>query len=166
MLRASVVDPSGKFLYATGNTTQITMSVFTINSSSGALTPIAGSPFLSPIQSAAYSIAVHPSGKFLYASFPLVNGIAEWTINSSTGGLTAVINSPFVTGKGVPVLLIVPSGNLLYALNGDDNTVSGFTLDPSSGALTAANGSPFPVSAGTLFLAIDLPGSSCTRRTG
>jgi len=45
VLRESVSDPSGKFLYAISNTTLNTISVFAINSSNGALTPVAGSPF-------------------------------------------------------------------------------------------------------------------------
>jgi 6-phosphogluconolactonase (cycloisomerase 2 family) len=158
VLRASIVAPSGKFLYASGNTTQYTISVFAIDSASGALTPMAGSPFLSPINSEAYSIAVHPSGAFLYVDYPSVNGIAAWSINSTTGMLTLVPGSPFATGNGVPELLASPTGKFLYALNGNDDTVSGFSIDTSSGALTATNGSPFPVSAGTGYLALDPSG--------
>ncbi len=156
-LRASVVDPTGKFLYASGNTTQITTSVFTIDSASGALTPIAGSPFQSPINSEVFSVAVHPSGKFLYGSYPLVNRIAAWNINPSTGALTVTPGSPFATGNGIPILLVDPNGNFLYALNSNDGTISGFSID-ASGALTAVNGAPFPVSAGTGYLAIDPSG--------
>jgi 6-phosphogluconolactonase len=144
------VDPSGKFLYASGNTTQITLSVFAINSSSGAVTPIAGSPFLSPINSAAESIVAHPSGKFLYVSLPFANGIAGWGINSATGALTIVPGSPFATGHGLPNLVVEPSGKFLYALNYNDGTVSGFSVDAKSGALTALNGSPFAVSVSPL----------------
>jgi 6-phosphogluconolactonase len=154
-LRASVVDPAGKFLYASGNTTQITTSVFTIDSTTGALTPITGSPFQSPINSELFSLAVHPSGKFLYGSFPAVSDIVAWSIDPSTGALTVTAGSPFVTGNGTPILLVVPSGNFLYALNGSDNTVSGFSIDANSGALAAVNGGPFPVSAGTGYLAMD-----------
>jgi 6-phosphogluconolactonase (cycloisomerase 2 family) len=71
ILRESAIDPSGKFLYAiSNNPTSNTISVFTINSPSGALTPVAGSPFQVAINGFAYSVAVHPSGKFLYVSFP------------------------------------------------------------------------------------------------
>ena len=157
-LRASVVDSSGRFLYASGNTTQITTSVFTIDSSSGALTPIAGSPFLSPINSEVFSLAVHPSGKFLYGSFPVVNSIVAWSINISTGALTVNPASPFATGNGTSMLLVAPNGNFLYALNGNDNTVSGFSIDANGGALTAVNGAPFPVNAGTGYLVIDPSG--------
>jgi 6-phosphogluconolactonase len=157
-LRASVVDPTGRFLYASGNTTQITTSVFTIDSNSGALTPIAGSPFLSPINSELFSLAMHPSGRFLYGSFPLVSGIVAWSINTSTGTLTVTPASPSATGKGIPILSVSPNGNFLYALNGNDSTVSAFSIDPNSGALTAVNGAPFPVNAGTGYLVIDPSG--------
>jgi len=132
--------------------------VFTIDSSSGALTPIAGSPFLSPINSEVFSLAVHPSGKFLYGSFPVVNSIVAWSINISTGALTVNPASPFATGNGTSMLLVAPNGNFLYALNGNDNTVSGFSIDANGGALTAVNGAPFPVNAGTGYLVIDPSG--------
>ncbi len=157
-LRASIVDPAGKFLYASGNTTQITTSVFAIDSISGALTPVAGSPFLSPINSEVFSLAVHPSGRFLYGSYPLVNGIVAWSINPSTGALTVTSASPFATGNGIPILLVAPDGSFLYALNGNDNTVSAFSVDANSGALTTVNGAPFAVNAGTGYLVIDASG--------
>ena len=158
VLRASIVAPSGKFFYASGNTTETTTSVFAIDSASGALMPIAGSPFLSPISSDGSSIAVHPSGAFLYVDHPAVNDIAAWSINSTTGMLTIVPGSPFPTGNGLPELLASPSGKFSYALNVNDGTVSGFSIDAGSGTLTATNGSPFPVSAGTGYLALDPSG--------
>jgi 6-phosphogluconolactonase (cycloisomerase 2 family) len=152
------VGPSGKFLYAVGNTTQFTTSIFAIDSASGALTPIAGSPFLSPIQSDAFYIAIHPSGKFLYSGLPFANDIDAWSVNSSTGMLTLVPNSPFVPGTGISGLTFTPSGSFLYAINSDDGTVSCFAVDAASGDLTAVNSSPFRLSAGTGSLTIDPSG--------
>lgn len=43
------IDPSGRFLYAT-NYTSNTISAFTVDSSTGALTPVAGSPFAAGTQ--------------------------------------------------------------------------------------------------------------------
>jgi len=157
-IRSAVVDPSGKFLYAVGNTTQFTTSIFAIDSASGALAPITGSPFLSPIQSDAFSIVIHPSGKFLYAGASLANDIESWSTAPSTGMLTIVTTSPFVTGNGVTELTITPSGTFLYAINRDDGTVSCFAVDAASGDLTEVNGSPFQLGAGTGSVTIDPSG--------
>ncbi len=153
------MDPFGKFLYAiSNNTTSNTISVFSINSSSGALAPVAGSPFQMTINGLAYSVVVHPSGKFVYVSFPQSEEIAAWSINTSTGAITAVPGSPFpsgVTSGNAPnSLLVTPSGEFLYALSGG-TTVFGYRVDANSGALTAINGSPFTLSSAADYFAID-----------
>jgi 6-phosphogluconolactonase len=155
VLRESVLDPSGKFLYAISNTTLNTISVFAINSSNGALTPIAGSPFQLPIGGTAYSLAVHPSGKFLYVSFPQTEQIAAWSVNSSTGALTIVPGSPFVSGvvsgDAPNGILVAPSGEFLYAWSGGAS-VFGFSVDANSGALSAMNLSPFTLNSENLAI--------------
>jgi 6-phosphogluconolactonase len=158
VLRESVMEPSGKFLYALSNTSpQNTVSVFTISFSSGALTPIVGSPFQLPF-GIAYSVAVHPSGKFLYVSYPQTEQVAAWSIDASTGALTTVPGSPFASGApsgpAPNSLFVTPSGGFLYALSGGA-TVFGFRVDANSGALSAINGSPFTLSSATDYFAID-----------
>lgn len=159
VLRESTMDPSGKFLYAiSNNTNSDTISVFAVNSSSGALAPIVGSPFQVPVNGTAYSIVVHPSGKFLYVSFPQSEEIAGWSINVSTGALALIPGSPFPSGlssgDAPNSLVVTPSGGFLYALSGGA-TVFGFTVDPNSGTLKAINGSPFALSSATDYFAID-----------
>lgn len=159
VLRESVIAPSGKFLYAiSNNTTLNTISVFTINSSNGSLTPIAGSPFPTALNGIAYSVVVHPSGKFLYVSFPQSEQIAAWSINTSTGATTVVPGSPFpsglTSGDAPNSLLVTPSGGFLYALSGA-KTVFGYSVDANSGALNPIDGAPFTLSSATDYLAID-----------
>ena len=162
VLRESAIDPSGKFLYAiSNNTTPNTISVFTINSSSGALARVAGSPFQMPINGLAYSVVVHPSGKFLYVSFPQSEEVAAWSINTSTGAITVVPDSPFpsgaISGDAPNGLFVTPSGGFLYALSGGV-TAFGFSVDVNSGALSAINGFPFSLSSATDYFAIDPSG--------
>jgi 6-phosphogluconolactonase len=159
VLRESAIDPSGMFLYAiSNNTTLNTISVFTIDSSSGALAPVTGSPFRMPINGLAYSVVVHPSGKFLYVSFPQSEEIAAWSINTSTGAITVVPGSPFpsgvISGDAPNSLFVTHSGGFLYALSGGV-TAFGFSIDPSSGVLSAISGSPFTLSSATDYFAID-----------
>jgi 6-phosphogluconolactonase len=156
--RESAIDPSGKFLYAiSNNTTSNTISVFSINSSSGVLTPVAGSPFPMVVNGLAYSVVVHPSGKFLYVSFPQSEQIAAWSV-TSTGAIAVVPGSPFpsgvISGDAPNSLFVMPSGGFLYALSGGA-TAFGFIVDANTGALSAINGSPFTLSSATDFLAMD-----------
>jgi 6-phosphogluconolactonase len=158
MLRESVMDPSGKFLYALSNTSpQNTISVFAINSSTGVLNPIVGSPFQLPFGTS-YSVALHPSGKFLYVSYPQTEQIAAWSVNASSSTLTIVPGSPFasgaVSGDAPNGLLMAPSGEFLYAWSGG-TTAFGFRVDANSGGLSAINGSPFTLSSATDYFAID-----------
>jgi 6-phosphogluconolactonase len=81
------IDPAGKFLYVP-NGEDGTISAFTIDPASGALSPISGSPFsvLPSIPAAGPSIAIDPSGQFLYIN--TAEGVHELKIDSLTGALT------------------------------------------------------------------------------
>jgi 6-phosphogluconolactonase (cycloisomerase 2 family) len=83
------VDPSGKFLYAVGATDGRVYG-FTIDSNSGALTPISGSPF--GIQELLFfsDLIVDPSGKFLYVGGQGLNGMFIFSIDTTTGALTPI----------------------------------------------------------------------------
>jgi len=68
------------------------LSAFTV-AATGALTPVSGSPYR--LGQAPMSVAVDPSGKFVYAANAGSNNIMAFTINSSTGGLTPIKGSPY-----------------------------------------------------------------------
>jgi DNA-binding beta-propeller fold protein YncE len=122
------------------------VSGYTIDPSTGALTPVAGSPFTAgafPV-----SVAVDPSGKFAYVAnggSSFVSGnVSAYTIDPSTGALTAIAGSPFPAGEDPHSVVVHPSGKFAYVANVGSGNVSGYTIDPSTGALTAIAGSPFP----------------------
>ena len=89
------MDPLGRFLYV-GNGFDI--SAFSINTSTGALSMLAGFPFSPPSPSPAYP-AVDPSGQFLYAANAANNTVSAYAIKQTTGALTAVPGSPFGAGS-------------------------------------------------------------------
>jgi|HubBroStandDraft_5_1064220.scaffolds.fasta_scaffold98117_2 6-phosphogluconolactonase len=97
--------PSGKFLYAF-NLNGSTMAAFTIDSTSGALTTVADSPF--PVTEAEGGIIVDPSGKFLYVSITssLSSAFVIFDIDASTGALSPSPASP-VAGSEEPLGLAV-----------------------------------------------------------
>jgi 6-phosphogluconolactonase (cycloisomerase 2 family) len=73
------------------------VSGYTINATTGALTPIGGSPFAAG--SAPNSVAVDPTGKFAYVANPNSNNVSGYTIDPTTGALTAIGGSPFAAGS-------------------------------------------------------------------
>src|SRR3984957_11273824 len=89
--------PSASFLYSS-NDTAGGVAGFSI-SQTGALSAVDGSPFLLP-NDPPYSnldnvdsLAMHPSGQFLYAPDSPVNQVVAFAIDSTTGVLTPISGS-------------------------------------------------------------------------
>jgi 6-phosphogluconolactonase (cycloisomerase 2 family) len=137
--RAIAIDPAGKFLYVaisdSGSDTSATVDGFLIDPTTGALTKMPSSPFLAT--TVPDSIAIDPSGRFLYVSCSISNVIAAFGIDPDTGTLSAIQGSPF-PAPGYPLFVLAdPSGQFLYA--GTDSTTAGllgYTIDQTTGALT------------------------------
>jgi 6-phosphogluconolactonase len=135
------VDPTGKFLYAAINQAN-DISAYVINSSTGALTPVVGSPF--PAGNVPMTVRVDPSGRYAYVTNMDSNSISAYLVNSSTGALTPIAGSPFPSGGASPTGLAVdPSGRFVFVTNQSSNAISGFSIDNSTGVLTLISGSPF-----------------------
>jgi len=114
---------------------------YRINPSTGALTPIAGSPFAAGL--APYSMAVDPSGRFAYVPNYAGNNVSGYTIDPTTGALTPIVGSPFAAGLGAISVAVDPTGQFVYVANGSSDNVSGYSIDRKTGALTPVPGSPF-----------------------
>src|SRR3984893_11333721 len=160
--RSVAVDPSGKFAYVANefgnNLYSVSGSVsgYTIDPTTGALTAITGSPFATgglPL-----SVAVDPSGKFAYVANYSDNNVSGYTINPATGALTPIIGSPFPAGTNPGLVAVDPSGKFAYVANSSDNNVSGYTINSATGALTAIAGSPFLAGSGPFSVAVDPSG--------
>jgi DNA-binding beta-propeller fold protein YncE len=145
------VDPAGKFAYV-ANYQDATVSGYSINAATGALTSVLGSPFPTSGCGAGESlcfptsVAVDPTGKFAYVSFGNISG---YTINATTGALTPIPGSPFPAGggpasQGIGQVAVDPTGRFAYVANESDKGVWGYTINATTGALTAIPGSPFP----------------------
>ncbi len=148
-------DPLGQYLFV-GSETGAQVWVFTINSSTGALTTVAGSPFTSGFSAGAASdnMAVDASGRFLYVGQLGSTGIAGFSIGTGASGgvLTPLAGSPF-TGTNFPVQQIhaSPTAGLLLAVQAvADSTTKAidkhlyvYSIDSTTGALAPVTGSPF-----------------------
>jgi 6-phosphogluconolactonase len=146
------VDPSGRFLFVPGIDPPNGVSAFTIDSTTGALTLVPGSPFLfagqTVLNSRPFGIVVDSTGQFVYVTLEATNQVAAFSIVSSTGALLPVPGSPFPAGN--TPFLFATTGKFLYVSNALDGTVSGYSIDSTSGVLTALAGSPFALPAASI----------------
>lgn len=93
-------------------------------------------------------IAVHPNGRFLYASNRGHDSVAGFRIDAAKGTLTA-LDRVSTQGKTPRNFAIDPSGRFLLAANQNSGSVVVFRIDQATGGLTAAGTTvqvPFPVS--------------------
>jgi len=129
------MDPGGSFLYVASPISN-SVSVFSINSGSGALTAVSGSPF--PLGVTPVSMQLSPSGKFLYVGVSGSPGAVE--AFNLKGGVLSIAGTT-ATGANPYGLAIDPAGKYLYTANSLDNSISEFTI-ASNGTLTQLSGSP------------------------
>jgi 6-phosphogluconolactonase len=80
-------------------------------------------------------IAVHPNGKYLYASNRGDDSVAVFHIDSNNGTLTAA-GHVSTQGKTPRNFAIDPTGTYLLAANQDSGTIVAFRIDPNGGGLT------------------------------
>jgi 6-phosphogluconolactonase (cycloisomerase 2 family) len=144
------VDPSGKYLYASDAGTPSGVFAFAIGSS-GALTPVPGSPF--PILGSTDAPNSEPDGivaiaGFVYVALSATNQVAAFSVDGSNGALAAAPGSPFPTGTA-PTFLATTK-KFLYVVNSFDGSTSGYRRDHFSGALTPVPGSPFGSDGGAI----------------
>jgi len=134
--RHMAFNPSGRFAYVM---TEMTASViaFAYDSKNGAMTEMQTYP-ATPVDFAGVKsgaeVAVHPNGKFLYASNRNHNSIAIFTIDAK-GALTSGGNVS-VQGRTPRHFVIDPSGNFLIVENQDSGNIVIFKIDPATGGLT------------------------------
>jgi 6-phosphogluconolactonase len=150
-----VADPSGSVLYTANDgvptateATPGSISAFTIDSSTGALTPVPGNPQSIAVHGA---ISIDPMDRFLLV--PEISGMSVYTIDTTTGALSTVAGSPFSTGTDPSVVSVDPMDRFVYVVNEGSANVSEFTLE-STGALTPLVGSPVPVVNNPSYMAI------------
>jgi 6-phosphogluconolactonase (cycloisomerase 2 family) len=110
-LDSITIDPSAKFFYALSSSGfSSVVSVFTIDSSSGALTSVDGSPFPAEPSGISGGLVVEPSGKFLYIAGGGDSDILPMSIDGTTGAVTALPG--YAIGLNAPIF----STNLTVAL--------------------------------------------------
>jgi 6-phosphogluconolactonase (cycloisomerase 2 family) len=150
-----VQDGNSNYLYVT-NYGSDNVSAYTINATSGALTPVAGSPFAAgsgpqgvPLKGVPIDTRLGNTDT-LYVANEGSNNVSAYTISATSGALTPVAGSPFGAGTGpfgVATCSVTRKGHsdnyFAYVTNRGSNNVSAYTINATSGALTPVAGSPF-----------------------
>lgn len=138
LLVAAVLDvasASPKFLYTLHNNQAL--RGFAINSNTGALTPLPGSPWIVPEYPFNLGMGKGPAGKFLYPVSPDSFVTSGFAVDATTGALTPVPGSPFPFPPNGVAMTVHPSGKFAY-LSAIDYDISPFVVNPSTGKLTAS----------------------------
>jgi len=129
-------NPNGKFAYVLSEMDS-SVTVFSFQAKTGAFTSLQTistlpKDFSGPKQAA--EIAVHPSGKFLYASSRGHDSIAVFAINEKKGTLTS-LGQVLTGGKTPRHFAIDPTGAYLLAENQDSDNIVVFHIDAATGNL-------------------------------
>lgn len=143
---------SPQFVYAAGEGSP-NISAFQLNTTTGALTAVPGSPFNG--RSDPHALAVDPAGKFLFVANQTANNISVFAINPASGALTEIPNSPFASGSGSSpnVLTVDATGKFLFVANNTSTLNSAaaeidvYQIDFATGALTPSPNSSLPATA-------------------
>ncbi len=134
------VDPSGKFAYAADGGAfppgsfggDSSVSMYTINSTTGALTSIG----MIAAGTGPASVAVDPAGKFAYVTNFESNDVSMYTIDATTGALAST--GTIAAGPGPVSVAVDPAGKFAYVANwtyDTEGSVSMYTIDATTGAL-------------------------------
>jgi 6-phosphogluconolactonase (cycloisomerase 2 family) len=137
------------FLYtANFDGTRSTISGFSADPNTGALSRVNGSPFALPVSNC---IGTDVSGSYLYVTTG--EGVVGYSIND-TGLLTALTGFPVASGARAFSVTVDSSDQFLYTGNDGSADISGYKLNAANGELTAIPGSPFPAGSQPDFIAI------------
>ncbi len=149
-------DSTGAYLYVS-NMNGNSISAYSVNAVTGALTALAGSPYavsgVNPVPT-----QIVRAGNYLYVTESGADSVDVFSIAAGTGELKeGVAGSPFATDTGPYGITVDPSGSVAYVANAGAagaGSISAFTINSASGVLTPVAGNPQKIPVDQ-FLSID-----------
>jgi 6-phosphogluconolactonase (cycloisomerase 2 family) len=134
------VDPAGRFVYVSNHESNF-LSAYTINQTTGALSPVTGVPTPGQIVIGdnVHASAFDRSGRFLYVA----NGLAASSMTAHTvnaNGTLTLINGPFPVGAHVHNFAVDPSNRFVYAASDVSDNVHVFSINSTTGGLSPVGG--------------------------
>jgi 6-phosphogluconolactonase (cycloisomerase 2 family) len=146
----AVTDPTETFIYLPLSGLGA-VAGYARNPTTGEFTAIAGSPFATELSTASVptAVAIHPSGRFLYAMNVADGSISGFAVDPDSGVLTPLAGSPFTAvyeSNGPYGIIAVtrdpmaidPSGAFLY-VNTTRQQIAYYKINQDTGALTLAS---------------------------
>lgn len=137
---AIAVHPLGRFVFV-ANSGNDTLSAFELDSSTGALTEIPGSPFGAP--GGPHAVALEPSGRFAYVANLTSSTLTIFEIDATSGAPGPIATLTLTAISNPQSLVVDPSGKFLYVTLSSRNEVAAFRIDSATGALAQVQGSPY-----------------------
>ena len=129
------INSSGTFAYQF-NDINSTIIVHSVSASTGALTPVVGSPF--KIRHSPSQVVFNPAGTIVYA-LNRDNSVSGYRISAATGELTQSFDSKMLTN---PIFFTIhPTGAFAYVVS-SDGAVLTYRVSPT-GELAAVPGNPY-----------------------
>ena len=136
------IDPSGRFAYVAnagefvssgwgGSWSGCNVQMYGINQTTGALTSLG----TAGAQNGPKSVAVDPTGRFVYVANGESDSVSAFSINQTSGTLTGI--GSVGAGDNPYSIAVDPTGRFVYAANQNGDTVSVYTINQTTGALTA-----------------------------
>lgn len=120
------------------NIDAMAISAYSVDATTGALTPVAGSPFPTDVSGCCGTVWIDedPLGRFIYVPNLGANSVSVFAIGA-TGALSEVPGSPFDTGGNDPfVAEVSPDGRFLYVSNVSSGDITAFSV-ATDGTLTS-----------------------------
>jgi 6-phosphogluconolactonase len=138
------VDPDskgGRFLFAADFTSGDFMA-FTLDSNTGALTLVPGSPFSNPTFRVT-SLNVDGTGNYLYATAGSTTGaVFGYAIDQNSGSLSPIPGSPFALGAGQ--VTVNPAGTFLLSAISGGTSLQVVPIEAGTGVLLLGSATSFP----------------------
>lgn len=137
---ALAIPPSGNFLYVANEFTN-TVSAFSFNAGTGALTAVGGSPY--PVGLSPSGLAISPAGIFLLVANTGDNTVSSFAICAAQSatcqtpdGTMTQVGTPFPAGVGPAAIAFDPGFNFVYVVDRKSFQVSEYSFGSTSGVLT------------------------------
>jgi 6-phosphogluconolactonase (cycloisomerase 2 family) len=137
--------PASSYAYlATGGTSKsppYDLMGYGVNASTGALTPVSGSPFSLPNAPVDVAEASESGGAFLFVLMQdpttQTSTLQSYSVNATTGALTAAQTINYPANTNQYSLTIDPSEKFLYVM--EDGSLLAYSINSSTGNLTKSS---------------------------
>jgi 6-phosphogluconolactonase (cycloisomerase 2 family) len=148
------VGPTGQFLYVTDQDNG-SISTFSINSQTGALTPTNPPGVTSGVDP--WKVVLDPAGKFAYVPDRDSGFVWMFTVDPTNGTLTPNPAVEVSAGNQPAYMAVHPSGKFAYVVNRIDGTVSMYSITETDGTLVSTG--TVPAGSGAYPIALNAAGT-------